>query len=112
MGLGEARSDHWKPPVLLASARDDKGIGELIDAIRSHRTHLEASGQLALKRQRGKVASVMQLLERRYGSHGVETTGGRDALAERVRQAPGRSVPLITRTLGAEIERRLRVLQA
>ncbi len=110
MGLAESRADGWTPPVLLASAREGTGIGELVDAIRSHRRHLEQSGRLALKRQRGKVASVLQTLERRYGSYGIGTTGGRKALAERVRQAENRSIPVITRTLGAEIERRLRTI--
>lgn len=112
MGLSEARPDGWTPPVLLASARDGKGIAEILDAIRSHRAHLEQSGQLAERRQRGKIESVLQALERRYGSFGIETTGGREALAERVRQAGGRAVPVITQTLAGEIERRLRSAQS
>jgi LAO/AO transport system kinase len=108
MGLGEARADRWVPPILLASARDARGIDELVEAIDAHRVHLEETGQLAERRQRGKVQSVIQALERRYGSHGIDTTGGRGALAERIRQADGRSTHVITRTLGAEIERRLR----
>ena len=47
----------------------------------------------------------------RFGSFGIESTGGRDALVERVKQASRRSIPLLTRTLGAEIERRLRAAQ-
>ena len=60
---------------------------------------------------RGKVASVLETLERRYGSYGIETTGGRKELAERVRQADKRSVPVIVRTLAGEIKRRLRIPQ-
>ena len=108
LGLAEARADGWVPPILLTSARDAKGIESLVDAIDAHRAHLEETGRLALQRQRGKVESVVQALERRYGSHGIATTGGRDALVERIQQADGRSIPVITRTLGAEIERRLR----
>ena len=108
MGLGETQPDGWVPPVLLTSARDGKGIREVVDAILSHRAHLEASGQLKLRRLCGKVESVVQTLERRYGSYGIETTGGRSALAERVREQGGRSIPAITRTLGDEIEGQLR----
>ena len=112
MGLGEARADGWAPPVLLISARDGKGIGEVVEAIRSHRRHLEESGQLAERRQRGKINGVLAALERRYGSHGLEATGGREALAEEVRLAHGRSFPVILRTLSGEIERCLRVAQS
>jgi LAO/AO transport system kinase len=107
MGLGEARPDGWSPPVLLVSARDGKGIGEVVDTMRAHRAHLEQSGRLAERRERGKVASVLQTLERRYGSYGIEASGGRKALAGRVRQAGARSVPAITRALADEIEQRL-----
>ena len=107
MGLGEARPDGWSPPVLLVSARDGKGIREVVDTIRAHRAHLEQSGRLAERRLRGKVASVLQTLERRYGSYGIEASGGRKALAGRVRQAGARSVPAITRALADEIEQRL-----
>jgi LAO/AO transport system kinase len=108
MGLGDARADGWEPPVLLASARDGVGIGEIADAMLQHREHLETSDELTRRRRSGKVQIVLEALERRFGSFGIETTGGRDALAERVKQASRRSIPLITRTLGAEIERRLR----
>ena len=107
MGLGEARPDGWSPPVLLVSARDGKGIGEVVDTMHAHRAHLEQSGRLAERRERGKVASVLQTLERRYGSYGIEASGGRKALAGRVRQAGARSVPAITRALADEIEQRL-----
>ena len=55
---------------------------------------------------------MLQLLEQRYGSHGIGTSGGREGMAERVRQADARPVPVLVRILGAEIKRRLRVLQS
>ena len=86
------------------------GIGEVVDAIRRHREHLEESGQLTARRASGKVGSVLLALERRFGSYGIESAGGLEALAERVRQAEAQSIPRITRTLAAEIEQLLRAL--
>jgi LAO/AO transport system kinase len=44
-------SSHWRPPVLLASARTGEGIGAVWDAVLAHRDALEASGELAARRR-------------------------------------------------------------
>ncbi len=36
----------WTPPVLTASALEDRGIAELADALAAHRAYLQKSGQL------------------------------------------------------------------
>ena len=36
-----ARASAWRPPVLLTQAKDDQGIGELMDAVQRHREFLE-----------------------------------------------------------------------
>lgn len=41
----------WRPPVLLASAREERGTGELVDAIETHRRWLDESGMFEKKRQ-------------------------------------------------------------
>ena len=35
------RASAWRPPVLLTQAKDDQGIGELMDAVQRHREFLE-----------------------------------------------------------------------
>ncbi len=36
-----ARASAWRPPVLLTQAKDDQGIGELMDAVQRHREFLQ-----------------------------------------------------------------------
>jgi LAO/AO transport system kinase len=44
-------SSHWRPPVLLASARTGDGIGAVWETVLRHRQVLEASGDLAVRRR-------------------------------------------------------------
>ena len=53
------------PPVLTVSALHGTGIDELWDSIAEHRQLLEASGELARRRARGRLAWMRVLLERR-----------------------------------------------
>ena len=41
----------WRPPVVKTVARDGQGIDELLEAIGTHRTHLEESGKLVTRRR-------------------------------------------------------------
>ncbi len=102
-----AKEDRWSAPVLLTSAAERTGIGELVDAIDAHRATLEASGRLAAGRARSREALVLGALARRYGSFGIDRIGGARAIAERVQQAPGRSAVRLLDEIGLEIERRL-----
>jgi LAO/AO transport system kinase len=51
----------WTPPVLETVATDDRGVGELLDAVQRHRTHLIASGLLASLRER-RIADEIRAL--------------------------------------------------
>jgi LAO/AO transport system kinase len=48
LGMGGERP--WTPPVLTTTATAREGVGELWDAVREHRAHLDASGGLEAKR--------------------------------------------------------------
>jgi LAO/AO transport system kinase len=104
-GVGAGR---WVPPVLLASARDGTGIAELAVALRAHREHLVATGELAERRARGREAFVVEALERRYGGYGLARVGGAAAVAVRVREARDASGFALVLALGREIEDALR----
>ncbi len=109
LGLAEgAGAGRWTPPVLLASARDGTGITELAAALRAHREHLVATGELAERRARGREAFVVEALERRYGSYGLARVGGAAAVAVRVREARDASGFALVLALGREIEDALR----
>ncbi|MCL4683490.1 methylmalonyl Co-A mutase-associated GTPase MeaB [Myxococcota bacterium] len=66
-------SAHWRPPVLLASARSGDGISEVWDTIRAHRRALEASGELDARRREQARAWLWSLigegLEGAFRSH-------------------------------------------
>lgn len=108
LALGARARSAWRPPVLLASARDGRGIDALVAALDAHWRHLESSGELAERRRRGRIAYVLDALERRYGSHGVARIGGAEALRERVRADETTSSFALVLALGREIEDALR----
>ncbi len=51
----------WIPPIVETVATEDRGIGELRDAIRTHRDHLVASGELIERRER-RIADEIRAL--------------------------------------------------
>ncbi len=108
LGLSTPRRDGWRPPAILASARDGQGIGELVQAIDAHREHLEQNSQLEERRLRDRVAFVLGCLARRFGSYGLEQAGGADTLAVRVREAQHESASSLVHDLGLEIEDAIR----
>ena len=67
------------PPVMTVSAATGAGMDELWDCIVEHRRALEASGALAARRARGRLAWMRVLLERRL----VEQFEAQPGLTER-----------------------------
>jgi LAO/AO transport system kinase len=65
--------------VLLTSARDNKGVAELADALFAHRAALSDLG-VSERRARGQRAWALDWLLRRVGTLGVEVLGGLDNL--------------------------------
>ncbi len=45
-----ASGDDWRPPILEVVATDGTGVEELWETIRSHRRHLESTGELGRRR--------------------------------------------------------------
>ena len=94
--------------MLLASARDGTGIGELADTLDAHRRFLVESDGLEVRRRRGREGFVLESLRRRYGSFGLEQVGGPEAVTARVRAEEDLSSFALVATLGVEIEEALR----
>lgn len=107
LGLAE-REGGGAPRVVLASARDGRGIGPLLDALDAHHGALAAGGALAERRRRGRDRFVAEALRARYGSYGLAAFGGAAALAERLAAEPDASGFGFAERLGREIEEALR----
>jgi len=63
MMLGLAPERGWRPPALKTVAIGGEGVEEVLAAIRSHRAHLEAAGQLAERRRERRRGEVLHALE-------------------------------------------------
>ena len=104
LGLSEGPADSWSAPVLLTSARDGTGIEDLQGALENHQRHLLESDELRERRGRGRETYVLDALERRFGSHGLEQLGGKRAIRARVDASPDDSAFALVTALGREIE--------
>ncbi len=109
-GLGQSAPEAgtWSPPALLASARDSRGIEAIARAIVAHREHLETTGALQERLDSGRSEWLISALRERYGSHGIESIGGRDSLLETLRAEKGQNLPGLFLQLSRAIERKLR----
>ncbi len=65
----------WEIPVLKTVAQTGEGVPELLDAVDRHRTHLDESGELALRRRARAVVRVREVTEREL--HGILWGGER-----------------------------------
>jgi LAO/AO transport system kinase len=108
LGLSARDASEWTPRVLLASARDGRGVESVVEALHAHRRSLQEAGGLAERRRQGAERYVLRALERRYGTYGLERIGGREALAERLRTTGDLCAFSVVRSLGHEIEDTLR----
>jgi LAO/AO transport system kinase len=60
-----AASSGWTPPVLTASARDNRGLDRVWEKIRGHEAHMTARGLYEARRQDQAVAWMKDLLHER-----------------------------------------------
>ena len=106
--LGAREPGAWRPPVLLVSARDGTGVDALLEAIRAHGAHQQASSRLRARRRAGLEDSVLAQLALRYGTHGLAQLGGAEGARKRLRQSDGATSIALVEALAAEIESALR----
>jgi len=55
----------WRPPIVATVAARNEGIGDLWDAVLSHRAHLTESGQLEKRRERRLARELEEIVVRR-----------------------------------------------
>jgi LAO/AO transport system kinase len=76
------RSPAWDVPILQAVGTDGSGVAELWRAIRGHREHLAASGELQARRARRAEVEVLDLVERSVAAHVRTALAGHAQLGE------------------------------
>jgi LAO/AO transport system kinase len=74
----------WEPRVVLTSAREDTGIGELVEAIEEHRSHLEEGGHFASMRKKILRSRVRNALMDRMERRLRQSVRVRDLLEQRM----------------------------
>ncbi len=75
----------WRPPILLTTASTGEGVDEVWAAIRSHRDHITASGDLDRRRRARISTEISEIVAALLRERAAATTGDRlDALAEDV----------------------------
>ena len=53
----------WLPPIIVTEAINDKGTGELASALLKHRGHLNASGELPVRRRERAKLELLETVE-------------------------------------------------
>jgi len=107
LAVTQPTSGDWQPQVLQVSARDGRGMEELLGALDSHRDHLARSEALAERREAGRLAHLVGTLRERFGSRGLEVLGGSEALLERLRSEGEGATFSLTARLEAELDAHL-----
>lgn len=72
---------YWMPPILRTVASRGEGIGELLAAVERHRSHLEASGELASRRRSQLKLRVATILKERVLAAAEQRAGFERAIA-------------------------------
>ena len=75
LDLGDRPPDAWRPPVLEAVATTGGGVEEVWAAVKRHKTHLEATGGLAERRERRLVEELRSIVARRLEERAHELLG-------------------------------------
>jgi LAO/AO transport system kinase len=82
--IKESAEGSWRPPVVLASATQEKGIDEIAARIGEHRRYLEDHGMLAAKRRRILFSRVRDAFMERMERRVWENPKVREAIDERM----------------------------
>jgi LAO/AO transport system kinase len=75
LDLGHRPPDAWRPPVLEAVATTGRGVEEVWAAVSRHKAHLEATGELARRRERRLVDELRSIVARRLEERARQLLG-------------------------------------
>jgi LAO/AO transport system kinase len=75
LDLGDRPSDAWRPPVVEAVATTGTGVDAVWAAVLDHRAHLEATGELARRRERRLVEELRSIVARRLEERARQLLG-------------------------------------
>ena len=76
----------WRPPIVMASAAKEEGIGEVWDAILAHQAFLKESGALASRRQERVKQEVVALVAERAREEARRLLDGDTVVGRRLRE--------------------------
>ena len=100
--LAMAGTRAWDPPVVETVATEDRGVADLLAALRAHRHHLEVSGELSQRRERRITDELRALVLDRLVKRADDVCSG-ERFATVVRDvADGTSDPYTAATLLSE----------
>jgi LAO/AO transport system kinase len=69
----------WQPPIVKTSTLDGSGVAELLDAIESHRTHQQETGELEARRTRRVLEEVKGMVAERLRARASDLLARDDA---------------------------------
>jgi LAO/AO transport system kinase len=75
LDLGDRPSDAWRPPVVEAVATTGTGVDAVWAAVLDHKAHLEATGELARRRERRLVEELRSIVARRLEERARQLLG-------------------------------------
>lgn len=78
----------WRPPIMKAVGNQNIGIKELVAKFKEHHAHIEANGELAIRRTKRVKNELLDLLNSRIGSYiqsKIVETGEIDELVEKIK---------------------------
>ena len=75
LDLGDRPAGAWRPPVLEAVATTGRGVEEVWAAVAQHKAHLEATGELARRRERRLVEELRSIVARRLEERARQLLG-------------------------------------
>jgi LAO/AO transport system kinase len=75
LNLSDIAHDGWRPPVLTAVASRNEGAVGLWDTVGRHRAFIEASGELALRREQRLRRELREIVVRRLEERAREMAG-------------------------------------
>lgn len=76
LDLSDLGHEDWRPPVINVVATEGSGIGEVWQAVQTHRSTIETSGALRARRAARLAEELREVVARRLGELAKKLTGG------------------------------------